>query len=289
MLSVVFSFIMLGFGGAGGLINMSYQLDSSIHNTQWITGHFHLIFGGAIVIMYFVIAYDLWPHLTGRPLASFRLMRDRSSGSGYRNDSHHLPMALRRHSWNAAAHGVLRLFEPRHSPQAMPVVMSAFGGFILVLSAVLFFVVLARGHRRPWARSANIASAWPSIRRSASRWALNSHALWIVLMIGLTITNYGFPILISWAPDTPCPPSMSEQQRGEPPQFRNEFREHRADGCRIAMSGIFSLVVLPYAEPELRLGGLWDTICSAAGFPPPPLRRGADPARPSRLERRDLE
>jgi cytochrome c oxidase subunit 1 len=51
MLGAAFSFIMLGFGGAGGLINMSYQLDSTIHNTQWITGHFHLIFGGAIVIM----------------------------------------------------------------------------------------------------------------------------------------------------------------------------------------------------------------------------------------------
>ena len=47
---------------------MSYQLNSTIHNTQWVTGHFHLIFGGAIVIMYFVIAYDLWPHLTGRAL-----------------------------------------------------------------------------------------------------------------------------------------------------------------------------------------------------------------------------
>ena len=35
MLAVAFSFVMLGFGGAGGLINMSYQLDASIHNTQW--------------------------------------------------------------------------------------------------------------------------------------------------------------------------------------------------------------------------------------------------------------
>ena len=66
---------MLGFGGAGGIINMSYQLDATIHNTQWVTGHFHLIFGGAIVIMYFVIAYDIWPHLTGRALDSFGLMR----------------------------------------------------------------------------------------------------------------------------------------------------------------------------------------------------------------------
>jgi cytochrome c oxidase subunit 1 len=59
MLGAALSFVMLGFGGAGGLINMSYQLNATVHNTQWITGHFHLIFGGAIVIMYFVIAYDI--------------------------------------------------------------------------------------------------------------------------------------------------------------------------------------------------------------------------------------
>ena len=75
MLASAFSFVMLGFGGAGGLINMSYQLDATIHNTQWVTGHFHLIFAGAIVIMYFAIAYDLWPHLTGRALTDLALMR----------------------------------------------------------------------------------------------------------------------------------------------------------------------------------------------------------------------
>ena len=75
MLGAALSFVMLGFGGAGGIINMSYQLNTTIHNTQWVTGHFHLIFGGAIVIMYFVIAYDVWPHLTGRALDSLRLMR----------------------------------------------------------------------------------------------------------------------------------------------------------------------------------------------------------------------
>ena len=59
MLAVTFSFVMLGFGGAGGIINMSYQLNETIHNTQWVTGHFHLIFAGAIVIMYFMVAYEL--------------------------------------------------------------------------------------------------------------------------------------------------------------------------------------------------------------------------------------
>jgi cytochrome c oxidase subunit 1 len=41
MLALAFSFVMLGFGGAGGIINMSYQLNGTIHNTQWVTGHFH--------------------------------------------------------------------------------------------------------------------------------------------------------------------------------------------------------------------------------------------------------
>ena len=40
-----FSLVMLGLGGAGGLINMSYALNSTVHNTQWVTGHFHLIYG----------------------------------------------------------------------------------------------------------------------------------------------------------------------------------------------------------------------------------------------------
>ena len=52
---------MLGFGGFGGLINMGYGMNAMVHNTAWITAHFHLIFGGSVVIMYFAIAYEIWP------------------------------------------------------------------------------------------------------------------------------------------------------------------------------------------------------------------------------------
>ncbi|MBN3819458.1 hypothetical protein G3N57_23865, partial [Paraburkholderia sp. Se-20369] len=38
-------------------------------------GRSHLIFGGAVVIMYFAIAYELWPYLTGRALGSARLIK----------------------------------------------------------------------------------------------------------------------------------------------------------------------------------------------------------------------
>ena len=58
------------FGGFGGAINASYAMNAMVHNTQWVTGHFHLIFGGTVVIMYMGAAYALWPKMTGRELAS---------------------------------------------------------------------------------------------------------------------------------------------------------------------------------------------------------------------------
>jgi heme/copper-type cytochrome/quinol oxidase subunit 1 len=44
-------------------------MNSMIHNTSWVTAHFHLIFGGAVVIMYFAIAYEMWPRITGKTAA----------------------------------------------------------------------------------------------------------------------------------------------------------------------------------------------------------------------------
>jgi len=195
MLAVLFSFLMLGFGGAGGLINMSYQLDAAIHNTQWITGHFHLIFGGAIVIMYFAIAYDLWPHLTGRPLASLRLMR-------LQLWLWFVGMIVTTFPWHWV--GILGMprrmayfdyADPALSPLAFSVTLSVIGGFILVLSGILFFVVLLRGHAGPAIEAGAYRFALavhPPVRVPA---ALNSFGLWVALMIGLTVTNYGYPIL----------------------------------------------------------------------------------------------
>ena len=66
VLATGLAFVMLWFGGGGGLINMSYGMNAMVHNTSWVTAHFHLIFGGTAVIMYFAIAYQIWPQLTGR-------------------------------------------------------------------------------------------------------------------------------------------------------------------------------------------------------------------------------
>lgn len=54
--------------GAGGIVNASNQMDQVVHNTIWITGHFHLTLATSVVLTFFGISYWLVPHLTGRKL-----------------------------------------------------------------------------------------------------------------------------------------------------------------------------------------------------------------------------
>jgi cytochrome c oxidase subunit I len=195
MLAVALSFIMLGFGGAGGLINMSYQLDTTIHNTQWITGHFHLIFGGAIVIMYFAIAYDLWPHLTGREFMHLGLMRAQLW-------LWFIGMMITTFPWHWV--GILGLprrmaffdfSNPALSPEAIYVSISTAGGVILLVSGVLFLIILLQGHRTPVRDPGPYTFAQAFQQPTTVAAPLNGYALWVSLMIALTITNYGFPIV----------------------------------------------------------------------------------------------
>jgi cytochrome c oxidase subunit 1 len=218
MLAVAFSFIMLGFGGAGGLINMSYQLDFAVHNTQWITGHFHLIFGGAIVIMYFAIAYDLWPDLTGRALSNGRLMRIQLW-------LWFIGMIVMTFPWHYV--GILGMprrmayydyTDPALAPMALPVIITLAGGLLLVVSGVMFVYILLRAQVGRGTSPAGFVL--PEFRFSqavhmATRLplALNGFGLWLALMIGLTLTNYGFPIAQLLAqPQTSVPAVMMKGQ-----------------------------------------------------------------------------
>jgi cytochrome c oxidase subunit 1 len=193
MLAVAFSFVMLGFGGAGGIINMSYQLNEPVHNTQWVTGHFHLIFAGAIVIMYFMIAYELWPQLTGCAPLSARAIR-------WQLWLWFVGMLVLSMPWHYV--GLLGMprrmayFDysvPALQPQAWTVTVSTVGGALLVVSAAIFIAILVKarpGFETPrtftFSRAAHPGAQIPA--------ALNGFALWVGMMIALTVVNYGFPI-----------------------------------------------------------------------------------------------
>jgi cytochrome c oxidase subunit 1 len=83
---------------------------------------------------------------------------------------------------------------PAIHPEAITVVMSLVGALILVVSGILFFIVLAAGHRGAPEPAPKFEFALAVHPPRTLPVALNSFGLWIALMIGLTVVNYGFPI-----------------------------------------------------------------------------------------------
>jgi cytochrome c oxidase subunit I len=146
------------------------------------------------VIMYFVIAYDLWPQLTGCAPLPARLQRWQLwtwfVGMLVLSMPWHLVGILgmpRRMSYYDYSH-------PALEAQAWTVTVSTVGGAILVGSAFLFIYILATARRRGEAVPAPYTFSLPAHPVAHVPAALNGFALWVGMMIALTLVNYGFPI-----------------------------------------------------------------------------------------------
>jgi cytochrome c oxidase subunit 1 len=194
VLATGLAFIMLGFGGFGGIINMAYGMNAMVHNTSWVTAHFHLIFGGSVVIMYFAIAYEIWPRLTGREHSSFRYLRLQLwlwfVGM--------IVMTLPWHwlglqgQWRRVAN--FNYADPIIAGWGPWVVVSLAGGLVLLISALLFVRNLAVLHRGPAIvieRPLYALAVHPPQHVPA---ALNGFGLWNVLVLVLMLLAYGYPI-----------------------------------------------------------------------------------------------
>ena len=195
VLATGLAFFMLWFGGGGGLINMSYGMNAMVHNTAWVTAHFHLIFGGTVVIMYFAIAYEIWPSLTGRAPLSVAAQRLQlwlwAIGM--------MVMTLPWHylglqgQWRRVAS--FNYADPRIGPWGPLVIVSLAGGVLLLVSAVMFVVNLLprRAQVRLPAQGYSFALAVHPPQRVPA--ALNGFTVWNVLVAILMLVAYGFPIL----------------------------------------------------------------------------------------------
>jgi cytochrome c oxidase subunit 1 len=194
VLAVGLSLVMLGLGGFGGLINMSYAMNSMIHNTSWVTAHFHLIFGGAVVIMYFAIGYEMWPRITGKPLRSKTVAR-------WQLWLWFWGMLITTIPWHVAG----LMGQPRRvamfdynlalvARMAPLVDISVLGSLILLISAILLIVILTRSHfgerslMEPlrYALAVNPPHAVPS--------SLNGFGLWNTIVAVIMVVAYGYPI-----------------------------------------------------------------------------------------------
>jgi cytochrome c oxidase subunit 1 len=194
VLAVGLSLVMLGLGGFGGLINMSYAMNSMIHNTSWVTAHFHLIFGGAVVIMYFAIAYEMWPRITGRPLVSKRSARLQLWLWFWGMLITTVPWHIAGLMGQPRRVATFDYTDPLNAPMGPLVIISVAGGLILLSSAILLIVILVRSHfgERTAGEPMHYALAVnPPVRVPR---ALNGFGLWNSIVLVLMILAYGYPI-----------------------------------------------------------------------------------------------
>ncbi len=66
--AMALSMVLFAFGGASGIVNASYSLDTVVHNTAWLVGHFHLTVGTAVALTFMGSTYWLLPAVSGRQL-----------------------------------------------------------------------------------------------------------------------------------------------------------------------------------------------------------------------------
>jgi cytochrome c oxidase subunit 1 len=194
VLAVGLSLVMLGLGGFGGLINMSFAMNSMIHNTSWVTAHFHLIFGGAVVIMYFAIAYEMWPRITGKPLHSKRLARVQLWLWFWGMLITTIPWHITGLMGQPRRVAAFDYADPLMAHMGPLVIISVIGGSVLLVAAILLIIILTRSHFGPAERSEPLGYAIavnPPVRVPA---ALNGFGLWTGIVAVLMILAYGYPI-----------------------------------------------------------------------------------------------
>jgi len=204
VLSVILALLMLIFGGFGGIVNASYAMNAMVHNTAWVPGHFHLIFGGTTIIMYFAIAYYVWPMLCGKPLFS-------NSLALLQLWTWFIGMSILTTPW----HVLGLLGQPRRISSVVynnlltlawkPYeFMMIFGGLILLGSACLFIYNLAKTQLNPATEEfdGQVEYAEPLHAVTSLPEYLNDFTLWNKVIAVLMVISFGVPILQFFFMDT---------------------------------------------------------------------------------------
>ncbi|MEQ1530608.1 MAG: cbb3-type cytochrome c oxidase subunit I, partial [Methylococcales bacterium] len=204
VLAVILALLMLIFGGFGGIVNASYAMNAMVHNTAWVPGHFHLIFAGTTIIMYFAIAYYLWPILVGKPLFSKEMALTQLW-------TWFIGMSIMTTPW----HVLGLLGQPRRISTVVynnlltlswkPYeLMMIFGGLVLLCSACLFIYNLAKTQLAPGTEifTEQVEYAEPIHAVGELPEYLNGFTLWNKVIAVLMAISFGFPILQFFFMDT---------------------------------------------------------------------------------------
>ncbi|HEX3456546.1 MAG TPA: cbb3-type cytochrome c oxidase subunit I [Candidatus Baltobacteraceae bacterium] len=188
--------ILFILGGFGGLVNASYSMDTVVHNTIWIVGHFHVTVGGPVALTFLGAAYWIIPRITGRALWQPRLALFQTRlwffGMVIMSLSMHYAGLLgaprRTAEVGYLGAGAANAWEPY-------MLLAAAGGFFLFLS-ILAFVAVAVGTllENKKTESMEAAFATPADGGLATPQPLQRIYRWGVLALVLAVLAYAGPL-----------------------------------------------------------------------------------------------
>ncbi len=188
--------ILFAFGGAGGLINASYDINLVVHNTAWVPGHFHLTVGTAVTLTFMGILYWMLPYLTGKALWSRK-------AALWQAWTWFVGMTI----FSRGMHWIGLLGAPRRTMLGVaiqnygngdwrvPTIFVGVGGLILLVSGILFFVnMIMTPFFSKEKAEVDMPIAEPAHPEVIPGW-LNNWQPWLIGTIVLILVAYG-PMLI---------------------------------------------------------------------------------------------
>jgi len=193
--SVALAMIAFIFGGFGGAINAAYAMNSMVHNTAWIQGHFHVTLGTTVALTFMGATYWLLPRLLGRELRLLSVARIQPYlwfiGVALFSASYHiaglrgLPRRVYSASltgeYGASWHGLTRV--------------AALGAVVLFLSALCFVTVVVStwiGGKKIQPPAFEFAAP---LRPATTLGVWDRYGLWTVVAVLLVAVAYGYPLL----------------------------------------------------------------------------------------------
>jgi len=205
--------LMFAAGGFSGIVNAGMNINSLVHNTLWVPGHFHLTVGTASALTMMALSYWLYPQITGKRLQLY----------GFAQVQPYvwfIGMALMSNAMHRAGLAGVprRTAEPQYDQFTFEAALGsipemrlqiAAGGALLTLGAVLFGAVMlatwfadrGRGRLRVDSHLPEPISGPEDSPR-----VLDNFKLWAVVAVVLVAIAYGFPIF-SMVADGPLDPA----------------------------------------------------------------------------------
>jgi cytochrome c oxidase subunit I len=191
--SCALAMIAFTFGGFGGAINAAYAMNSMVHNTAWIMGHFHVTLGTTVAMTFMGATYWMLPRMTGRDLRFKKLAQLQPylwfAGMVLFSTSYHIAglRGLPRRVYSASLTGE---YNQWHGLS----LVAAAGAVVLFTSALSYVVVSAA----TWLAGVKVQA--PAFEFSTSLrppvvsiW--DRFGLWTVIAVVIILCAYAYPII----------------------------------------------------------------------------------------------